>query len=81
MATMTLKGVPATLVVRLKREARGNRRSLNQEALARLEASLDSSPARSAAEAVSELRRLHRGMRGLRLTDAVLAGARRTGRP
>jgi antitoxin FitA len=40
MATMTLKNVPDRLLERLKQEAAQNRRSLNQEALARLELSL-----------------------------------------
>jgi plasmid stability protein len=39
MATLTLKNVPDELVTRLKAEAARNRRSLNQEAIARLEAS------------------------------------------
>ncbi len=40
MATLTLKNVPEELVLRLKEEARQSRRSLNQEALVRLEESL-----------------------------------------
>ena len=40
MATMTLKNVPEELIGRLRREAKESRRSLNQEALARLEQSL-----------------------------------------
>ena len=40
MATLTLKNVPEALVERLKREAKQSRRSLNQEALVRLEESL-----------------------------------------
>ena len=40
MATVTLKNVPQELIDRLKEEARQNRRSLNQEALTRLERSL-----------------------------------------
>lgn len=40
MATLTLKNVPEELVERLKLEAKQNRRSLNQETLARLERSL-----------------------------------------
>jgi plasmid stability protein len=40
MATMTLRNVPDALYARLKERARANRRSLNQEALTCLEASL-----------------------------------------
>ena len=80
MATVTLKNVPLDLVTQLKREARQNRRSLNQEALARLEASL-AVPRRSGREAVTVLRRLHRRMAGLQpLTDAFLERAKDSGR-
>jgi hypothetical protein len=84
VATVTLKNVPLELVVQLKREARQNRRSLNQEALARLEASL-AAPRRGGPETVQALRRLHRlhrRMAGLApLTDAFLERARNEGRP
>ena len=40
MATLTLKNVPEDLVEQLKDEAKQNRRSLNQEAIFRLERSL-----------------------------------------
>jgi len=81
MATVTLKNVPVELVTQLKREARQNRRSLNQEALARLEASL-ARPRRSGREAVKALRRLHLRMAGLPpLTDAFLERAKSEGRP
>ena len=81
MATVTLKNVPLELVTQLKREARQNRRSLNQEALARLEASL-AVPRRSGRDTVAALRSLHRRMTGLQpLTDAFLARAKDSGRP
>jgi hypothetical protein len=80
MASVTLKNVPPALVTLLKREARQNRRSLNQEALARLEASLVG-PRRSGPDAVKTLRRLHRRMAGLKpLTDAFLERAKNEGR-
>ena len=81
MATVTLKNVPLELVTQLKREAQQNRRSLNQEALARLEAS-SALPRRSGPEAVKALRRLHRRLTGLQpLTDAFLDRAKNEGRP
>ena len=81
MATVTLKNVPLELVTQLKKEARQNRRSLNQEALARLEASL-TAPRRSGGEAARALRRLHRRLAGLPpLTDAFLTRAKAEGRP
>ncbi len=81
MATVTLKNVPLELVTQLKKEARQNRRSLNQEALSRLEVSL-AVPKRSGPDAVKALRRLHRRMAGLTpLTDAFLERAKNEGRP
>jgi Arc-like DNA binding domain len=81
MATVTLKNVPVELVTQLKKEARQNRRSLNQEALARLEASVTTSR-RDGSDTVKALRRLHRRMAGLTpLTDAFLERAKNEGRP
>ena len=80
MATMTLKNVPEGLVRSLKTEARQNRRSLNQEALARLESSL-AAPRRSGGETVKVLRRFQKRMAGLPLlTDAFLNRAKKEGR-
>jgi hypothetical protein len=77
MATMTLKNVPVDLLARLKEEARQNHRTLNQEALARLETSVRSA-GRSGSEVVKALRRLHRRMEGMPpLTDAFLIGVQR----
>ena len=80
MATVTLKNVPEELVRMLKGEARRNRRSLNQEALARLEASL-AGPRRSGVATVKALRRLHKRLGALPpLTDAFLNRAKSEGR-
>jgi hypothetical protein len=82
MATVTLKNVPDGLVRALKEEARQNRRSLNQEALARLESSLASAPRRSGGQTVKALRRLHKRLAGLPpLTDRFLDRAKNEGRP
>lgn len=81
MATLTLKNVPEGVVERLKDEAKQNRRSLNQEALSRLEASL-LLRRRSAEETVADLRRLHRRLAYVKpLTDADIDRAKRQGRP
>lgn len=81
MATVTLKSVPEELVRKLKEEAKHNRRSLNQEALARLESSL-AAPRRGGGETVKALRRLHKRLAGLApLTDAFLNRAKNEGRP
>ena len=81
MATLTLKNVPENLVEQLKEEAKQNRRSLNQEAVSRLELSVLLRK-RSAEETIVALRRLHRqlGSRPI-LTDALIDRAKREGRP
>ncbi|HRC85152.1 MAG TPA: Arc family DNA-binding protein [Thermoanaerobaculia bacterium] len=72
MATLTLKNVPEELLERLKGVARENRRSLNPEALSRLESSL-SARHRSAEEKVAALRSLHQRLAHQPpLTDALL---------
>jgi plasmid stability protein len=50
MFNLTLKNIPATLHQRLKLRAESNRRSLNREILAVLEASLDAPSVDVAAE-------------------------------
>jgi hypothetical protein len=80
MATVTLKKVPDELVRMLKEEAKLNRRSLNQEALARLESTL-APRRRSGVQTVKALRRLHKRLAGLPpLTDAFLNRAKSDGR-
>jgi len=81
MATLTLKNVPDELLAGLKREARESRRSLNQEALARLEQSL-AVRWPSAEEKVAQIRRAREQFGDLEpLSDAFLARAKGRGRP
>ncbi len=81
MATLTLKNVPEELVDRLKEEAKENRRSLNQEALSRLEGTIGRRK-RSSEEVIADLRRLHKrlGSRPI-MTAALIDRAKREGRP
>ncbi len=81
MAVLTLKNVPEELVDRLKREAKQNRRSLNQEALARLEASI-ASRRRNPEDTVAFLRRFHKRLAHLPpLSGGFIDRAKRGGRP
>ena len=80
MATLTLKNVPAELVRRLKEEAKQNRRSLNQETLARLEGSL-ARRHRDLEETIASLQRLHRTRADLPpVDDDFIDRAKREGR-
>jgi len=80
MATMTLKNVPEGLVKTLKEQATRNRRSLNQEAISRLELSLATRQV-SGPEKVEAMKRIQRRLAGLPpLTDAFLARAKNAGR-
>lgn len=80
MATLTLENVPEALLDRLRDEATKNRRSLNQEALARLEASL-AARWQTPDEKVELIRRLHaRNANVTSLDDQFLRAAKRKGR-
>jgi antitoxin FitA len=80
MATVTLKNVPRELIEALKEQAARNRRSLNQEALLRLESSLGA-PRASSADKVKVMRRIQRRLAGMKpLDDAFLDRAKREGR-
>jgi plasmid stability protein len=80
MATLSLIDVPDELVIRLRREARAHRRSLEAEVLARLQASL-TPPSRNVGETIAALRRLHAKMAHLPpLDDRWLSRAKAAGR-
>jgi hypothetical protein len=80
MATVTLKNVPQELLAALKEQAAQNRRSLNQEALLRLESSLGA-PRPSSADKVKVMRRIQRRLAAVKpVTDAFLDRAKGEGR-
>lgn len=80
MATLTLKNVPEELVARLKEEAKQSRRSLNQEALVRLEESL-ALRRQTSAEKIAIMRAAQARFAHLPpLTDEFLDFAKRDGR-
>jgi len=80
MAALTLKGIPDELYRKLKAAAARHRRSLNSEAIFRLERSL-SLEREDPKEVIEELRRWHREVgEGPRLTDAFLRKAHNEGR-
>jgi plasmid stability protein len=79
MATITVKNIPDELYARLKAAAAGNRRSINNEIISRIEKSL--SPQRMTAEALlARIRRFHEGLPGPPLTMDQIREARNEGR-
>jgi plasmid stability protein len=44
MATLTIKNIPSEVYERLKRRAKANRRSINQEAIAVIERAIETPP-------------------------------------
>lgn len=81
MPTLTLKNVPEELVERLKQEAKLSRRSLNQEALARLERSLVARQ-QTGAEKVAIMKAARARLAHLApINDEFLAFAKNDGRP
>jgi hypothetical protein len=82
MATLTLKGIPATLHEGLKRRAQRNRRSLNGEVIACLEQVITPLE-RNASELLDQIRasRTRLTQAGVApLTDSFLDAAKQTGR-
>jgi len=80
MATLTIKGIPGPVVERLKARAAANRRSLNLEVIACLEAVV--LPVRVDPEAfLVRVRAMRRTPARLRLTDRMLTRLKATGRP
>lgn len=80
MVNLTLKGIPETLYERLKEQAKANRRSINQEAIARLSEALlvrRSSPE----ETIGRLESLHARLKLKPLSSKEIRKAIREGRP
>jgi plasmid stability protein len=80
MATMTLKNVPDELYEQLKRSAERHRRSLNKEAITRLEQALNGRRTDSLA-LLEQIRAARAEMRGVFVTDVDLRAGRDEGRP
>jgi plasmid stability protein len=80
MANLTLKNIPAALLARLRRRAVVNRRSLNREVIASLEATMTPTPL-DPDTLLARARAVRLTPRGLRLTDRTLARLRSAGRP
>ncbi len=79
MATITLKNVPDGLYASLKKRAADNRRSINNEAIVRLEQTLDRAP-RDPKRVLKEIRAFRRTLKGIQITDRFLDVAKRQGR-
>jgi plasmid stability protein len=79
MPTLTIKGMPDDLYLRLKARAAEHRRSLNSEILVALEQAV-SSPPPDAQALLARADALRATLRTPRLTDATLRAAKNTGR-
>jgi plasmid stability protein len=80
MASLTIKNVPADLLRQLRRRAASNRRSLNLEVIASLEATMRATPI-DPEDLLARARALRITPRGMRLTDRTLARMKAAGRP
>ena len=80
MASLTIKNVPGPLLLRLRRRAAANRRSLNLEVIASLESTIDVMPV-DADTLLARARAVRLTPRGMRLTDRTLARLKSAGRP
>jgi plasmid stability protein len=79
MANLTIKGMAPQLIDRLKSEAQRHRRSLNQEVIARLEASAQSVPVDPAAF-LARAREIRKLLKGPALTEKRLKELKTAGR-
>ena len=82
MATLTIKNLPDEIYTALTRTAKKHRRSINSEAIVRLERSLESA-APDIDETVKEIRRSRELMKakGIWLTNEIIELAKNEGRP
>jgi len=80
MPSLTIRGIPETLLERLRRSAGQHRRSLNSEVLHRLERSIVA-PDERPRERLARIRMLREATALPYLTDEVLRNARDEGRP
>ncbi len=78
MATLTIKNLPDEIYAALTRTANRNRRSINSEAIVRLEQSLDM-PAQDTEKFVEEVRKFREelALKGVYLTDEILEQAKK----
>ena len=79
MPTLTIKGMPDPLYLRLKERAAGNRRSLNSEILVALEQAVAATPPDPRA-LLARVDALRSKLRVTPLTDARLRAAKSQGR-
>jgi len=76
---LTLKGIPDDLYDALKQAAESNRRSLNNEAIVRLAATVKRRP--TVEETLARIRALRESLPQTPLTDREINRAKRKGRP
>lgn len=79
MHTITLKSVPDDLYARLKASAIKNKRSLNKEALDKIEQSL-SQERRDPEEILRKVREMQERLNLPKVTDKFISAAKREGR-
>jgi antitoxin FitA len=80
MASLTIKGIPESLLIRLRRSAEQHRRSLNSEVLYRRERAVESEAVDPAA-ALARIRKLRERVPLPPLTEELLEQASAEGRP
>lgn len=80
MVTLTLKNVPEDLYEDLKRSAERHRRSINREAIVRLEQALRGGRP-NVEDTLARVRRLRAQTPNVFVTDEALRAARDEGRP
>ncbi len=80
MATLTIKNLPDEVYAALTAVAKKHRRSINNEAIVRLERSLELRE-QSREEELDDIRKFRESVKGIYLTDEILELAKNEGRP
>ena len=83
MADLSIKNIPTELHHRLKKSAKENHRSLNREAIYRMELGLHAIPQRTPAQVeqiLSRARKLRRRLKGVWLTGDEIIAVKNEGR-
>jgi plasmid stability protein len=80
MATLTIKNLPDNIYAALTQTAKRHRRSINGEAIIRLEQSLNI-PRQDVEEQLERIRKLRESMGDINLTEDDLNFAKNEGRP
>lgn len=81
MPVITIKNLPDGVYQRLKKLASDNQRSLNRQAIMAIEKAVSNAEPLDSEAFLADIKKLHKSLRGVYLTDKELKTAIKSGRP